>query len=91
MPSSASLADATGAMTAMPATRCCRWRLRASAIEARSRAPTLTTLTAKPASAASPANAASSEAGPNKVELCATTPSTLDRPVTRAFAAWFGR
>jgi hypothetical protein len=62
--SSASLADATGAITTIPATRWSRCCSTARPIECRSSTLTLPTLTVNPASAAAFSNATSSDAGP---------------------------
>ena len=89
--SSASAAEATGAMTTMPATRWSRCRSTTALIDARSRLATLPTLTAKPAAAAARSNAVSSDAGPKRLVFSATTPSSWLRPVTSARAARLGR
>ena len=68
--SSASAADATGAMTTMPATRWSRCRSTTALIDAPVQAVgTLPTLTAKPAAAAARSNAVSSEAGPKRLRV----------------------
>lgn len=89
--SSASPADATGAMTTMPATRWSRCLSTTALIDARSTLFTVPTFTTKPAAVAARSSAVSRDAGPKRLLYRATTPISRVRPVTSARAARFGR
>ena len=86
----AAAAVSTGAMNTSPAAPCSISRSTLRRNEAGAAPPGPTVMDRSAVTAARP-SASTIEDGPNRVVFCATTPTTLDRPVASTRADWLRR